>query len=199
MNVLHRIVLPALNALFITTLLIYCMFLLIKSDDPDLLEAKVYRHVDWVNIPDEPEVIDKFDRPSEPEEHELPPEINRVIPKESFDVADLAFIPTEKIVFEDTPIKAYQSNQLTLVFAYPAKYPISKLNRDIEGFVSVGFSVNPVGEVYDAFVIESEPVGAFEKSALKAIEKFRYKPRYENGIAVSATDQSYVFRYKIEK
>ena len=199
MNVLQRVVLPALNALLITTLLIYCMFLLIKSDVPDLLEAKVYKHVDWVSIPDEPELVDKFDRPSEPEEPELPPEINRVIPKESFDVADSVLIPTEKIVFETPPIKVYQANQLTLVFAYPARYPVSQLNRDIEGFVNIGFSVNPVGEVYDAFVIESEPVGAFEKSALKAIEQFRYKPRYENGIAVSTTGQSYVFRYEIEK
>lgn len=199
MNVLQRVVLPALNALLITTVLIYCMFLLIKSDTPDLLEAKLYKHLDWVHIPDEPEFVDKYDRPTKPKEAQLPPEINRVIRTESFDVADAVNIPIQKVVFEKTPFKTYKSNQLTLVFAYPAKYPVTKLNRGIEGFVSVGFSVNPVGEVYDAFVIESEPVGAFEKSALKAIEKFRYKPRYDNGLAVSATGQSYVFRYKIEE
>ena len=57
---------------------------------------------------------------------------------------------------------------------------------------------NALGQVVDAFIIEAEPKGAFEKSALKAIAKFKYKPRYVEEKPVSTQGQSYIFRYTIE-
>jgi len=199
MIVLHRIVLPALNALLITLALIYCMFLLIKSDSLELSEPKSNRHLDWVHVPEDPEVIVKSTRTTKPKEVLLAPVIQRVAPVFNNESENLVSIPVAEIEFDTPEITVYEPNQLTLAFAYPAEYPLSKLNRGVEGFVSIGFSVSPVGEVYDAFVIEAEPKGAFEKSALKAIEKFKYKPRYENGRAVSTSGQSYVFRYEITK
>jgi len=199
MNVLQRVVLPALNALLITTVLIYCMFLLIKSDSIELTEANVYRHLDWVHIPEDkaPEIVKS--KIPKPEKVLDAPVITRALPTINKDFNDSVQIPVEEIIFDTPSISAYPQNQLTLVFAYPAKYPASKLARGIEGYASVGFSVSPVGEVFDAFVIDSEPKGAFERSALKAIEKFKYKPRYDNGIAVSTSGQSYIFRYEIDE
>ena len=197
MLVLQRIVLPTVNAAIITVALIYGMFLLIESAPLELSEHKSYK-LDWVSIPEDPEVKPKEPKPTKPALVEDKPIVERVtfLPKL---VTDSVHIPIDDIVIDRGPVGVYKSNQLTLAFSYPAVYPPSKLNRNIEGYVTVGFSVNPVGEVYDAYIIDSEPKGAFDKSALSAIAKFKYKPRYQNERAVSTQGQSYVFRYEIEK
>ena len=189
MLVLQRIVLPIVNAAIITVALIYCMFLLIESEPLELSKHKSYK-LDWVSIPEEPEVEPIVTVIKKPQPIEDQPVIERVSTPIELDLKDSVHIPVEEVVIEPGPVNFYKSDQLTLSFAYPAVYPSSKLNRGIEGYVVVGFSVSPVGEVFDAYVIESEPQGAFDKSALKAIARFKYKPRYENQRAVSTEGQS---------
>ena len=198
MLVLQRVVLPAINALLITAALIYGMFLLIESAPLELSEHKSYK-LDWVQVPDDPVVKPKEDRPVKPKVLEQPPEVERTIIHSKLDVSNSVQIPIIEVEVERKQNLIYKSDQLTLAFGYPPVYPASKLKRGIEGFVTVGFSVNPVGQVYDAFIIESEPKGAFDKAALTAIAKFKYKPRYENERAVNTEGQRYVFRFEIEK
>lgn len=198
MLVLQRIVLPIVNAAIITIALIYCMFLLIETEPLELSSNKSYK-LDWVNIPEEPVVKPIETIIKKPKLIEDRPVIERVSAPIKFDFKDSVYIPVEEVVIDNGPVEFYKSDQLTLAFAYPAVYPSNKLNRGIEGYVVVGFSVNQVGEVFDAYIIESEPQGAFDKSALKAIAKFKYQPRYENQRAVSTEGQSYVFRYEINE
>ena len=56
-----------------------------------------------------------------------------------------------------------------------------------------------MGDVFDPFVIESEPKGVFDKAALEAIAKFKYKPRYEDDRAVSTAGQRYIFKFELDK
>jgi len=199
MLVLQRIVLPAVNALLITAALIYGMFLLIESAPLELSEHKSYK-LDWVQVPEEVEdVIVLAPTPTKPEPVKEQPIIERFNFKHEALVSSGVHIPMEPVTLDPGEIGVYKSDQLTLTFAYPAVYPASKLNRGIEGFVTVGFSVSPVGAVYDAYVIESEPKGAFDKAALKAIAQFKYKPRYENERAVSTEGQRYIFRFEINE
>jgi len=198
MNVLHRLVLPGINALFITALLIYAMFLLIDMQTPDLVRAKLLKFPEWVAIPkDEPPVIFAA-KPTKPKEQELQP----VIEKEpiELEVNITSGVGTPDLIFKK-PVKTavFHNDQLVRVLAYPPRYPSSALNRNIEGYVVVGFSVSESGQVYDAFVIEAEPKGVFEKSALKAIAKFKYKARYVNNQAVSTDGQRYMFSYEIDE
>ena len=198
MLVLKRVVLPAVNALLITAALIYGMFLLIESAPLELSEHKSYK-LDWVQIPEDLIVTIKQDRPVKPKKPEQQPKVERTILHSKLDVSHSVKVPIIDVEIEHNPDLLYKSDQLTLAFGYPPVYPPSKLKRGIEGFVTVGFSVNPVGQVYDAFIIESEPKGAFDKAALTAIAKFKYKPRYENERAVNTEGQRYVFRFEIEK
>jgi len=89
-------------------------------------------------------------------------------------------------------------SQLVLALGYPPVYPNSAITKGIEGFAVVGFSVSPAGQVYDAFIIESEPNSIFDRSALKAIKKFKYKAKMENGKAVATDGQRYLFSYKLD-
>jgi protein TonB len=64
-------------------------------------------------------------------------------------------------------------------------YPPRAKQRGIEGFVLLEFSITPVGTVTDARVIHAEPAFVFDRAALRAVRKYRYNPKVENGTAVA--------------
>lgn len=66
-------------------------------------------------------------------------------------------------------------------------YPDRALNEGIEGHVLLEFVVTETGAVRDAVVLEANPSGVFEQAALKAVAKFKYKPRIVDGRPVETT------------
>ena len=82
---------------------------------------------------------------------------------------------------------------------FPPEYPNVALRRGVEGYAIVGFSVSPAGEVVDPYIIESEPGTFFDRSALKAIKRFRYKAQLVNGKPVTTDGQRYMFRFELDK
>jgi periplasmic protein TonB len=63
-------------------------------------------------------------------------------------------------------------------------YPPAALRRELEGWVQVQFTITPAGSVEDAIVVDAEPQDVFDDAALKAIVRWRYNPKVENGVAV---------------
>ena len=63
-------------------------------------------------------------------------------------------------------------------------YPPAAIRRELEGWVQVQFTITPVGSVKDAIVVDAEPEDVFDDAALKAIVRWRYNPKVENGAAV---------------
>jgi protein TonB len=68
---------------------------------------------------------------------------------------------------------------------FPPRYPQRALMRHVEGKVVLRFTINPDGSVSDAEVIEAEPAGYFEQSALRAISRWQFHPKVVDGKAVS--------------
>ena len=66
----------------------------------------------------------------------------------------------------------------------PPDYPPTALRQGIEGWVRLQFTIADNGSVRDPVVIASDPPGVFDDAALRAIVRWRYNPRVENGIAV---------------
>ena len=196
---LHRITLSFINALFITLLLLYLMFLLINIEDAELLPVKVIGAMTWVHVPKEEPVKTIVIKPPLPPVPEQAPSIKKTVPKvdAEFDTKGLMAVPF-------TPIKTgnlanIDNHQLIRLFGQPGEYPMRAIQRGIEGYVIVGFSVDQLGLVFDAFVIESAPEGVFERSALKAIKKFKYKAKMIDGKAIASDGQQYLFTYKLDK
>ena len=197
MIALNRFVLPVINAFVITGALIYAMFLLIESPQLELKKQQVY-DLEWVQLPEDNDPIVKSIIPVKPKKIEPQP----IIVRNTLDPEVEVHVPTIQI--SQTPIdngslKIPKNNQLALSFGLPPVYSPRLINRGIEGYVVVGFSVNQVGDVFDPFVIESEPKGVFDKAALEAIAKFKYKPRYEDDRAVSTAGQRYIFKFELDK
>jgi protein TonB len=57
----------------------------------------------------------------------------------------------------------------------------------VRGDVRVRITVDTEGRVKDAEVVSSSPPGVFEKSALTAVRRWRFKPVEVDGRAVEAT------------
>ncbi|EAT13415.1 energy transducer TonB [Bermanella marisrubri] len=67
------------------------------------------------------------------------------------------------------------------------RYPQSALARRIEGYVIIRMSINEAGNVDDVEVVESDPKGVFEREAIRAAWRFKFKPKLEDGKPVSQT------------
>ena len=68
----------------------------------------------------------------------------------------------------------------------PPQYPYSARRRGIEGWVRVSFTVTETGLVRDAVVLESEPRDIFDRAALRAVSKWKFKPRVVDGKPVAS-------------
>jgi protein TonB len=64
-------------------------------------------------------------------------------------------------------------------------YPPRAKQRGIEGYVDIEFTIGPAGTVEDPRVIGARPPSVFDRAALRAVRRWRYNPKIENGVAVS--------------
>jgi protein TonB len=63
-------------------------------------------------------------------------------------------------------------------------YPKRARMMKLEGFVKLEFTITPSGGVVDMKVLESEPPNVFDRSAKRALSKWKFKPKIENNTAV---------------
>ena len=56
-----------------------------------------------------------------------------------------------------------------------------RTDRGIEGWVAVEFTISKLGTVKNPRVIGSHPSSIFDRAALKAIRKWKYNPKIEDG------------------
>ena len=82
------------------------------------------------------------------------------------------------------------------LFRIEPVYPRKAARAGKEGWVKVEFTVSKSGTVTEASVVESRPRRIFDRSALKAIRKWRFKPRVADGEAVSRR-ATQVFEFKL--
>ena len=78
-------------------------------------------------------------------------------------------------------------------------YPDSAARRGLEGWVLLKFTVTETGAVRDPVVLESEPGTTFDRAAMKAVLKFKYKSRVEGGKPVEVPGVEHLITFKLEK
>ncbi len=64
------------------------------------------------------------------------------------------------------------------------EYPRRPLSQGVEGWVIVEFIIDKLGRVQDARVVDAQPSRVFDNAALKAVQRYKYKPKVLNGQAV---------------
>lgn len=59
----------------------------------------------------------------------------------------------------------------------PPRYPMNAARRNIEGWVKIEFTITETGTVKDAVVVAAQPSDVFDQAALRAISKWKFKPK----------------------
>lgn len=72
-------------------------------------------------------------------------------------------------------------DEVTPLVRIPPTYPRRAQRRGIEGVVTVAFTITKDGTVQDPEVVDAEPANIFNDEALRAIKKWKFKPRVVDG------------------
>jgi protein TonB len=89
------------------------------------------------------------------------------------------------------------SDVIPLVQVEP-KYPSQALSRKIEGYVDVRLQVTKEGSVSDVEVIDANPKGVFEREAIRAAWRYKFKPKLVDGKPVEQV-ATLTFEFNLEK
>jgi TonB family protein len=116
---------------------------------------------------------------------------------ETEEMADAGYLETKKQ--KDLNIDIHSISRTSMIGLFPDKnqepillmapdpvYPDIAKKDGIEGKVVLKFVVDKKGIVYNPEVLEAEPDGVFEESALSAIKKFKFIPAKRNNVTVKS-------------
>jgi len=178
--------------------LLFMMQALIASGQSAMTEHESTRIVDFVRVKREERLErkrSKPDRPSNPDS--APPEAPQ--PSMDSDVGEITggtsvqashdtAVPFAAVDVDVNPgfgiaAGSADGDYLPIVKVAPV-YPSRAVDRGIEGYVIVEFTVTKIGSVRNPQVVEYHPSTIFNKAAIAAALKFKYKPRVVNGEAI---------------
>jgi periplasmic protein TonB len=81
----------------------------------------------------------------------------------------------------------------------PPDYPPRAIERGIEGWVIVRFTITATGAVKDPVIVDAQPKGIFDKAVLRSIVRWRYNPKVEGGVAVERVGVQTKLTFKLKK
>ncbi|QTH63039.1 energy transducer TonB [Psychrosphaera ytuae] len=174
-------------AAVVTVALLYGMQALIKSGDSAITEPAQGSVLDFIRLKQEETVQKKERKPQKPPKpQEPPPPMDQPqMAPDTADASDAGFdfsadVAADVSLDGGLALESGDGEYLPIVKVQPV-YPRRALQRGIEGYVIVEFTVDRTGAVKDPMVIEAEPQGLFDRAAMDAALKFKYKPRVVNG------------------
>lgn len=187
----------------VTIGVLFLMQTLIATAKKDLDESGTRHFVDFVRV-ERGEAVQrkerKAEKPAEPEAApDLPqPQAEAVEPVEMA-VSVATTVPIQKeFSIRGINMTVSDGEYLPIVKIAPA-YPLSALNRGIEGYCTVEYTVTAAGTVRDVVVIDADPTGIFDKVSVEAALKFKYKPRVVDGDPIAVQGVRNIFRYSLEQ
>ena len=78
-------------------------------------------------------------------------------------------------------------------------YPRRAQSRGISGYVLLQFVVTSTGTVRDPVVIEAKPPGIFDRAAINAALKFKYKPKVVNGSPIEVAGVRNLIKFDLQE
>ena len=186
----RRYALAFVAASGITFLLFYLMQALISMGVAEAERAFVGQVIEFVRLKRDSQVDLKKRRlpdKAPPEEEPPPPELDLSRPErpdQNLDAMSIAMGHQVDIgVGPDFGVMGSDQDIVPIVRVNP-QYPIRAADRGIQGWVEVQFTISAAGTVKNAVVIDSAPATLFNGAALRAIRKWKYSPKIEEGVAV---------------
>ncbi|WP_426662548.1 energy transducer TonB [Rhodanobacter aciditrophus] len=95
----------------------------------------------------------------------------------------------EKTPSAPTAVASVPTSDAVLLNSVRANYPTAALRAGQSGWVVVGFTVTPEGRTRDVHVVDAQPRHLFDRAAMEAVSRYRFKPAMRDGVAVASTKQ----------
>ena len=92
-----------------------------------------------------------------------------------------------------------QDGDATPIVRIDPKYPPQAARDGKEGWVRLSFTINEQGGVEDIKVTDADPKRIFDREARRALSKWKYKPKIEEGKAVRQLGQTVQLDFKLEQ
>ena len=158
----------------------------VANDGANIEEGVKGKLLDLVRLDPDEEIQTKQRKPKPPPPPDEPPPD---MPKPQFDSSDVSQGVDIGAVDVNVDLNvggggfSSDGEYLPIVKVAPV-YPRRAQTRGIEGYVLLEFTVTKTGAVKDPVVVEAKPTGIFDRAAINAALKFKYKPKVVNGAAI---------------
>jgi len=203
-----KLILAFLCSIFVTGSIFAVMSGMVSSDGAQNGNSGEQTVIDFIRLKQDSESrIKKRDKkePPKPKKPPMPPQqaaqqntpmkqIAMRMPKISPDLS-LA----NKSLLGDAQIgMGFGDGDVIPLVRMPAQYPSKAKRRNIEGFVKARLEVNTQGTVDSVEIVDAKPKGVFERSAIRALYKYKFKPQMIDGKAQPQT-VTQTLEYSLDK
>lgn len=203
-------------SLMMTFALVYIMQALIDGSGRELDEEPNLNIVEFTRVKQDNEVRTKLRRPEPPPLPDEPPSQPKQMMASAADTDawSSAYVAPPASLDVGTSLGGYISDGMFLpILKVQPVYPRKALERGLVGWVQLEFTVDEIGRVIDPIVVDhcvmvwrpdrTECVGRpgklFDKSAINAASKFKYKPRVIDGMAIATAGVRHMISFELDE
>lgn len=203
MGTLARLLVGGPIAAFVTIALFVIMYNLIIpdaveiEDAGDALRISINDEVAEVEARRRDTTIDDVDQVDPPPP---PPQIERQAaeqPTEGLDtiVGQIPEFDAPQLASDSVSFSVSDRDAQPLVRIEP-QYPVRAAERGVEGTCAVRFDVTPDGTPTNVQILTCSS-SMFERSSIRAVERWRYNPKIEDGVPVARRGVETQFNYQL--
>jgi periplasmic protein TonB len=167
-------------------LLLFWVLWTLVSVPVDMVEMRQATRVEFTRMRQDTEAQKKQDEKVQPDKPPPVPEVPQLnFAKGSVENNVAQLTPTTDVggALSKMKMTAGSDRDIVPLVRINPDYPPRALSRGIQGWVIVQFTISATGTVKDAKVVDSSN-SVFNDAALKAIARWRYNPKVEEGVAV---------------
>lgn len=196
-----RYAISLFSGVLITFTLLWVMQVLIATGKRAIVNEADINLGDFIRVKKEEVVRRDEDEPEKPPEVDEPPPETPQQQMDDLDTSAKLSIggPSGNIKLAKLGggrIGLGDGDYLPIVRVAP-QYPRRAQTRGLEGQCLVEFTVDTTGATKDAFIVECTS-SLFERSSLKAVERFKYKPRVIDGVPEDVPGVQTIITYELE-
>lgn len=199
---LGRYAFSVVVGVIVTLSLLFVMQLLIKTGKTALTKPRERAKLEFVRVRRNEQLNTEDYTPEKPPK---PPETPPETPPQDMDNLDpnaptinisAPTVQAETNIGGPGAMNIAEGDYLPIVRVAPV-YPARALSRGLEGYVDLSFTVTSTGTVKDPVILYSTS-SLFERAALRAVLKFKYKPRVVDGVPVEVPNVKTRISFQIE-
>lgn len=205
-----RIILSIVFAAFVTAGLLFLMSLFIQDEQAKVKATPLPIEIDHVSLPEKKsKPRPSVEPPSQPPVIEPAPANDGLI-IEHVNTDSLAEVFTsmgpEMINPNDLPIglgpqelDITQDASAMALYRSQPNYPTDALVKGLEGWVLLKYDVDTSGALSNISVIDAEPRRVFDREAIKALKKWKFKPAVTNGQPIASAGQTVKIEFNMDQ